>query len=291
VKPQEWEDDEAKGILHLREAALMALASLTLLDNDIRTEVTDKLGMLPRISLCLNHPHVGTRFAACTCIRSLSRAVQVLRTAILDSEISEILCKIVEDKGEDKRVTNTALAAMSNLVMNFSPLRKSIMERGLLLRIAELCRFQEDGLRLSALWTVKNLVNKATKEDKMLVMNHVGWDQLLLFMRHPKDGIREQALNILCNIASNEEGIEMVFDQFSKDDIIGAVADVLDSENEDDDVVCQVRRLAITLVQAPLSNGCLIRPFMFSPTLRMAGLRIKITSSRTLVCFPPYACA
>lgn len=141
MKPQEWEDGEAKGILHLREvlslfchpisihfnvakAALMALASLTLLDNDIRTEVTDKLGMLPRISLCLSHPHVGTRFAACTCIRSLSRAVQVLRTAILDSEISEILCKIVEDKGEDKRVTNTALAAMSNLVMNFSPLRK-----------------------------------------------------------------------------------------------------------------------------------------------------------------------
>ncbi len=111
------------------------------------------------------------------------------------------------------------------------------------------------------------------------------------FMRHPKDGIREQALNILCNIASNEEGIEMVFDQFSKDDIIGAVADVLDSENEDDDVVCQVRRSAITLVQAPLSNSCLIRPFMFSPTSRMAGLRIKITSSRTLVCFPPYACA
>lgn len=101
-----------------------ALASLTLLDNSIRTEVTDKLSMLPRISLCLSHPHAGTRLAACYCIRSLSRAVQVLRTAILDSGVSEILCKIVEDRDEDKRVTNIALAAMSNLVMNFSPLRK-----------------------------------------------------------------------------------------------------------------------------------------------------------------------
>lgn len=33
----------------------------------------------------------------------------------------------------------------------------------------------------------------------------------------------------------------MIFDQLSKDEIINAVADVLDSENEEDEVVCQVR--------------------------------------------------
>lgn len=56
------------------------------------------------------------------------------------------------------------------------------MERSLLLRIAELSRVEEDGLKQSALWTVKNLVNKASKEEKMLIMNQVGWDQLLMYV-------------------------------------------------------------------------------------------------------------
>ncbi|KLO18589.1 ARM repeat-containing protein [Schizopora paradoxa] len=267
VKPQEWEDGEAKGVLRLREAALNALASLTLLDNNIRTEVTDKLGMLPRISLCLTHPHAGTRLAACHCIRSLSRAVQVLRTAILDSGVSEILCKIVENREEDKRVTNIALAAMSNLVMNFSPLRKGIMERSFLLRIAELSQAHEDGLKQSALWTVKNLVNKATKEEKILIMSHIGWDQLLVFIRYPKDSIREQALNILCNITSNEEGIEIIFDHPSREEIIGAVADVLDSENEEYEVVCQ----AIHTL-ANISNGRVVHQTYIVSNVRLLSV-------------------
>ena len=54
------------------------------------------------------------------------------------------------------------------------------MERDLLLRIAELSRAPEDGLKQSALWAVKNLINKAGKEDKMRIMDHIGWDHLLL---------------------------------------------------------------------------------------------------------------
>ena len=55
------------------------------------------------------------------------------------------------------------------------------MERGLLARIAELCGAPEDGLKLSALWTVKNFVDKASKDEKLLAMSHVGWGRLLLY--------------------------------------------------------------------------------------------------------------
>lgn len=55
---------------------------------------------------------------------------------------------------------------------------QTIMERGMVGRISELARAHEDVLRVSALWAVKNLLNKATSEDKESVMKQMGWDYL-----------------------------------------------------------------------------------------------------------------
>ena len=120
--------------------------------------------------------HVGTRYAACQCVRALSRAVAVLRTNIVDSGLGMDILKIVlgrqlgektgvsvgngitntkgkedgnaasekeEDDamegdggdemksskvvvkglGEDRRVIGAALAAVCNILTDFSPLR------------------------------------------------------------------------------------------------------------------------------------------------------------------------
>ena len=101
----------------------MAIAALTLQHNNARDTVTSD-GLMPLVSLCLTHPHFGIRYAACHCVRSLSRAVSVLRTSMLDSGVGDILCKIVEDVHEDRRVTNVALMCLCNLLNDFSPLRK-----------------------------------------------------------------------------------------------------------------------------------------------------------------------
>ena len=47
-------------------------------------------------------------------------------------------------------------------------------------RLVELLRASGDGpLQVSALWAVKNLVRKASKETKRDVMQCVGWSELL----------------------------------------------------------------------------------------------------------------
>lgn len=58
-------------------------------------------------------------------------------------------------------------------------------------------------------------------------------------LNDPKSPIQEQALNILCNIASNESGIDMLFDHFSQATLMKVVGEALESDNEE--VMFQVR--------------------------------------------------
>lgn len=94
--PVEWEENEPESLATLREAALIALASLALASDDIRRRITDELGLLPCISRALRAKrHTGTRYAACQCVRAMSRAVLVLRTSIVDSGLGMDVLRIV----------------------------------------------------------------------------------------------------------------------------------------------------------------------------------------------------
>ena len=142
-----------------------------LFSDDIRRRITDDL--LPCISRALRvKNHVGTRYAACQCVRALSCAVAALRTNIVDSglgmDISKIVLgrqlgdksgvnvgngtkgkedasvasekeeddamegdggdemkslKVLKGLGKDRRVIGAALAAVCNILTNFSPLK------------------------------------------------------------------------------------------------------------------------------------------------------------------------
>lgn len=55
---------------------------------------------------------------------------------------------------------------------------QNIMERGMVARVAELSRAQEDGLRVNALWVVKNLLTNASTKEKEDIMRQIEWDYL-----------------------------------------------------------------------------------------------------------------
>ena len=92
-------------------------------DDDIRSEVTDKLVLIPYILVSLTHRHVGVRYAACQCVRALSRAVSVLRTNIVDSGLGLAVYQLFRKSDEDPRVLLAASAVICNLVTDASPLR------------------------------------------------------------------------------------------------------------------------------------------------------------------------
>lgn len=105
------------------QAALTAIASISLFDTDIRGEVSGNLKLIPYIQVCLFHRHVGVRYAACQCVRALSRAVAVLRTNLVDSGLGLSVYQVFCREDEDARVTHAAASVICNIISDFSPLQ------------------------------------------------------------------------------------------------------------------------------------------------------------------------
>ncbi|KAG6815975.1 hypothetical protein H0H87_009702 [Tephrocybe sp. NHM501043] len=268
--------------------------------------------LLPVLLLGLAHPAPGVRYAACQCIRAMSRAVAVLRTNIVDSGLGVgVWRRCVKGKGKspkgegatptqeargsgtpgglgsakneegegekDKRVLGAGLAVICNLVNDFSPLRPALLEDGLVERLVEILEFPESSLRVSALWAIKNLLYRSSTEMKIRVMKEVGWTRLLALLNDPEVGMREQALNVLRNITENEAGVELVHKEVGEDVLLEHVAAALKSVN--DDVVLQAAYLLANLAndpEAPHQARILAHPKVL-PALHAALLTATIT--------------
>jgi hypothetical protein len=141
----------------------------------------------------------------------LARGVAVLRTNIVDSGLGMEVFRIVvrgsksttstrDDSGlgrrgeddeaggregeeEDRRVLNAALAAVCNIVMEFSPLRPIYLEQGLMPRLVQLLLHSGDSaIRMNALWAIKNLLYKSSTETKRDVMRELGWTRVFEYV-------------------------------------------------------------------------------------------------------------
>ncbi|KAJ7722363.1 ARM repeat-containing protein [Mycena metata] len=245
----EWEEDESDSVAGLREGALTAVAAIALFDNTIRRSVTDDMRLLAPIHAALSHRHVGVRYAACQCVRALSRAVAVLRTNIVDSGLGMAVFQIFKkETDEDRRVTAAALAAVCNIVNEFSPLRPIYLDLGLMPRLVKLLGSGDATLRLSALWAVKNLLGKTSGETKRDVMQCLGWPRLVELLEETDGAVQEQAFHLVRNLAENEPGIEMIFRELGASAILRHITATLSAE--DDDVVLQA-----TYFLANIANG------------------------------------
>ncbi|KAJ3783941.1 hypothetical protein GGU10DRAFT_388690 [Lentinula aff. detonsa] len=290
----EWESwlelelDQPKADIHLREAILLSLASISLFSIDIRRALAEEEGetqstsskdssqlraslaspsfhqsqsSLSLILAGLLSPHTSLRSAACHVVRALTRSVAVIRTNIVDSGLGWVVFATFMgwpqarprttlgasgSEEEDVRVVASALRAVCNAVCEFSPLSKIYVEHGLLFRLAEFIHPNhpfaeaasdadtEDSLRFNSLWAVKNLVRKSSPDRKRQIISVLGWHQPKIsshsesvpdyneqrkrsrlddLLSSPSSKISEQVFNILRNIAEDEDGIPIVFNE------------------------------------------------------------------------------
>lgn len=160
----------------------------------------------------------------------------------------ERLFKIFKKEDEDRNVTNAALSAVCNIVIEFSPLQPVFIEDGLVGRLVQLLNTQDPDLRLNSLWAVKNLLRKTTPETKEKVMSQLGWSDLSGLLIDVDEKIQEQAFWIVRNLAENESGIDLVFRELGADVLLSSLTTGLESPHEE--VVLQA-----AYVMANLANG------------------------------------
>ncbi|UZJ52400.1 hypothetical protein CBS101457_001720 [Exobasidium rhododendri] len=197
--------------LRLREATLTALASLCFQSDEIRRKLVDHTTptLLPSIVVSLSAPQLGIRIAACRLIRALSRSISILRTSLVDAGVAAKLLAILHNQEEDEQVKVEATASVCNLVLNFSPMKQILLEGGGIEKLVELARSSFGPSKLNALWALKNLLYASDAATKRLVMDCLKWDfifEMAYKSREGEEELQEQALNIIQNLCSCQEG-------------------------------------------------------------------------------------
>ena len=191
------------------QATLFALSSLCTEIEDIRRDVVANAPLLQHVVAALSSPALGVRCAAAQCTRSLSRSINVLKTALLDTNAAPALAELLlaqsgpdeSDNEETELLTQLAgVAVLCNVVLQFSPLKAVLLQtEGLVERVVQMCKAPESAparsvaqggettktrdarnlLRHHALSTVKNMTHWGSTSLKAQTVKCLGWDTIV----------------------------------------------------------------------------------------------------------------
>jgi len=223
--------DEVVSSLHadkLTESALSAIAAITLFKDDYRKEVIAK-GLIPSIVSAMSSPIPGIRAAACQCTRSLSRSVCILRTNLVDAGIAIPLFRLLSDPSLEVKIAATG--AVCNLMLEFSPMRKAILEQGAMKILCQHTYSDCAQLRLNAVWALKHFCYQPDGASQMeQMLDELGYDQLLALCDDEDVGVQEQALSVIRNAMTGEvKSIGLLFDNIGPAKLMKLIVDKLGS--------------------------------------------------------------
>lgn len=175
-----------------REGTLRALAAIAPFDDDYRKQICDQ-GVLSEIILAM-HPFddqsvendrvIGnagpTILAACGAVRALTRSVTALRTKLVDADVAKSVISLMNSTDLEVRIAATQV--LSNLAMDFSPMKDSVGESAVVKKLCEQAHSANARLRMESLWALKQLVANAPRKLKQEVVDELGisWIKLLI---------------------------------------------------------------------------------------------------------------
>ncbi|KAK9238452.1 armadillo-type protein [Lipomyces kononenkoae] len=138
----------------------------------------------------------------------------------VQTTVTEVPADEDEEEGEDLEVRTAAMAAVCNLVLDFSPLRKPILDKGILPLVVSGARSRYTPLRLNSTWALKHMVFGDDMDTKACVMSHLGFPLVIKLCDDKEIQVQEQALDFLRNLtARSETYIDMLFDNVGVDEV------------------------------------------------------------------------
>ncbi|KAI6781346.1 uncharacterized protein J7T54_002238 [Emericellopsis cladophorae] len=155
---------------------------------------------------------LGVLIGACHVIRTISRSLSSLRTALVDHGVGFRILELV--KHPQLCVAIPATAAITNLVVDASPVCEPLVEAGVMGVLCEHAHAQDPELRLSALWALKHLVDALGPDRK-------------------KECLRELQPAWLMELIHNDPDDDL--SRFNNDNRAQAEDDMEEEEDDDDE--------------------------------------------------------
>lgn len=183
----------------LRFSALSAISALTMLFDPARDAVIAK-NLLPLIVEGLADDNAMVVEGGISCIRSLSRSVKILREKLSDDEVIGKRVVALLDT-DNKQILRMATAALCNLVLEFSPVRKVVLEMNGIKTVIDLLKSKDEVVRKNCVWVLKNLLFKADVATKNGVLSKLGHESLRALFTDEQPKVRSLAMTVVRNLA------------------------------------------------------------------------------------------
>ena len=183
----------ARHTMKLREGVLQALASIAPFDDDYKKAICDQGVVSYIIDSLKPYPPASSRtdngsnnlnvvpgnaastlLAACGAVRVLTRSVMVLRTSLIDAGVGPPLFALLTHR--DVEVQIAATKVVSNLAVDFSPMREAIVQHNVINSLCEHAHTANARLRLESLWALKHLVLYSGNDLKIRIVQELGPD-------------------------------------------------------------------------------------------------------------------
>lgn len=144
--------------LKLHEAAFLALASLAS-SGKLYCQKILSSSLFSHFHSAFTSPSAELRYASLHCARPLTRSIKVLRTTIADSTLDIDALALIDDP--DSRVQKEAMFLLCNLLIGASPMKKKLIDAGVLDKLASRVGSLDSEIRVQALWAIKNVLFEA----------------------------------------------------------------------------------------------------------------------------------
>ncbi|KAM5342952.1 hypothetical protein ACJ41O_013918 [Fusarium nematophilum] len=118
--------------------------------------------------------------AGCHVVRMLSRSVSILRTSLVDHGVALPIFQFM--KHPDANIQVAATATICNLVVEVSPVRELLAEKGVMKVLCEHAHSENPALRLNALWALKHFIDAVGPDLKKACLAELetGWLEQLI---------------------------------------------------------------------------------------------------------------
>lgn len=221
----------------LISSCLLVLVAISMREEQYRIAVMDT-GVMTSVvqfmsSQATNPISIGAyglrkiKLAGCHLLRTLAHSVTLLRTGLATPEIAEgvhsllaadpnAVIKAYEDvygansltdeereqmMEEELEVQSAVMAAVCNIIPEFSSLQEIMVKKGFLKLMMEGSRSHYPPLRLNSVWALKHAIYELEKEARKQLLSELTPSYLLKLCNDEEPQVQEQAMGIIRNIA------------------------------------------------------------------------------------------
>jgi hypothetical protein len=196
----------------LREACLLALASISSSREEIRLKIVSERHLMKHVGECLSGENVEVKIAACKCLHSLSRSTKLLRTTIIDTEAWRPILEMLSLR--DEECLNVATGVSANLLLAFSPSRKKMVAGGCLQTLCQLVSHDNPGIKLNAIWALMSCAYDSTDDIRAQIKEHLTIHKMFELLS-PSCSERQllKSLGLVVNLLSEPEEVEWLLQE------------------------------------------------------------------------------